>query len=387
MAGHVFSNIISFALSLISIILIVIVVIAGSHPHLLTDFYFLKINIQWLDVPSKLSNATILNDLYILTGTDWVGRGATKGSLGIGDSYTVGLLAACSEYGHKQNCTSPKIGFHFNPVSDLHLQKTALQGSFPSGLLSATNSYKSISPFMGGAYYASVVLLFLAMITGCFASRKAAVGIFSAVLAFLASVLLLAASITEPIIFSKLANEINSAFRKNGIDASFGSKTIVVSFIATFLALAVSLILVFRSRSARQRRPRAPRSNSGTRKLQLSTRDIEPEKGQAAASRKTPFSAVLQRIPTFGAARYTQIERQPKVVATGAHSRRGSADDDRELLFQADGVQGNVIHEHDEEHEPQGYAHDGPRGIQMQSVGGRATRDINLAYEPFSRGA
>jgi hypothetical protein len=293
----------------------------------------------------------------------------------------------CGEGNGVDKCSSPHVGFHFNPLTDLQLEKTALSGSFPAGFLSALSAYKSVSGFLPGAYIVAAILMLLAPIIAGFASGRPIIGAISSAASFIASILLLAASITLPVVFSKLNSSINDTFSSAGISSTFGSKPIIVSFFATLLSLAAAIVIAIRTKSSYPSKYKlAGKNASGPRELKLATKGIQPTRGPSTASRKTPFSAVLQRIPTFGQARYTQIEKQPQVVAVG---QRRSIDEDRQVLFEADGIRGEVIHEHDheEEEEPQGYIHEGPRGIQMQPMGRGGARDINVAYEPYSHGA
>jgi hypothetical protein len=298
-----------------------------------------------------------------------VGSDADASSLGLANSYTVSLFSSCAENNSSTTCTSAQFGYHFNPLSDLKLDDTGMQGSFSSSFLGSI-SYGSASKFIGIAYIFALLLTFVTQglnILSCCAPRAI---IASATTSILATIFLLAASSTAVAVFTKIKGQFNSELAAAGIKTALGNKLFIVSWIAFALLFLNSILLCVHHRRNKQTRQRGLAKGKGI----IDHSGMDKSGGDVkvfAAPKRTKTLQLLKGIPMWNRHKYAQIEKQTifKGVSVNDH-------DDKEVLVKR-GFGGG-------EDEDDELVRGSTRSIPLQPLGNNgATRDVNTAYEPY----
>ncbi|KAN0095635.1 SUR7/PalI family domain containing protein [Hyaloscypha variabilis] len=359
-------------LCLLTLVLIVLVLIAGSSSHVLVDWFFLKADTTGLSVPSKLSSSTYLKALSTVAKTDYVGSNSSASSLGLATSYTISLLSYCAESSTSTVCSKPQFGFHFDPLSDLQLANTGLGGTLPATFTKAISSYGSASKFLGGAYLLAFVLTFLTPLFGILASCCAPRAIIGgAITSSLATIFLLAASALSVAIFKTVKSAFDSDLGPAGIKTSFGDKLYVLTWIATVLSLMSSVLLCASSRSSN-------RKGKSRGMIIPSSTDKDGSKVGVVSSTAGPRPlTLLQRSLTWNKHKYAQLSAKkkpsPVVKVTGADDY-----DDEDVLLEQRGFGGG------EDEEEEEMVRSSTRGIPLTAISGsKPAKDTDAAYEPF----
>jgi hypothetical protein len=372
-------NFLPLLFSLLSFVLILLILLAGTN-NALPDLYYLRTDTSSLSVPSKLSSSTFLADLSAVSGADLTGQRATASSLGIAESYTILLLTSCAHFPTSVICGKPHVGFSFNPASELRLDSTSLQGTFPPALVSALSSYQRSNPFLANGYIVSAALVALAPVVGSLlGTRHRWAGHAAAALSSLAGGLILASSAAAVVTFRRLDEQINSAFNSSGLHSEVGVVPVALGFVAFVFSLLTSIILIIRARS-----PVAPRGRMVTRSIGTEYDDsVSKPSGVGSVEGISKRSGLWKRMPTWKNHKYVQVEKQPTllktttgvgsleavVVTSPAGTRTVASGDDDEW----DGAD-----------EYTGRAGGGGNGIPMLSLGNKRERDVGSAYEPYS---
>ncbi|KAI0433642.1 SUR7/PalI family-domain-containing protein [Xylaria sp. FL1042] len=308
---------IAIVLSLISLLFTLITLLSGVGSH--TTASYLTVDTTNLAIPAKLSGSAFLQDLSKISGSDLVGQARTRQSLGLPSDYSVSLLTACgrSDDGGSASCYAPRVGFTFNPDSNLKLAGAAPQ-------YSQLHTYASVSTFVAVAYILSSLLIVLSSITialsRCFDGAILASRISSGI----TTVLLTAATIASIVTFIKTRDSFNGALADVGVTTATSSAAFGLSAAASVSSIA-AFALTFFTR---------PTTASGYRlPYHREKRDVHA--GETELMSRGPRAAAvgagfLGRVPTWGKARYAQIETKK---ASSAHSRDQSPDSDREGLI------------------------------------------------------
>lgn len=308
----------------------------------------------------KLSSSTLLLELTQASHTDFVGKPSTAASLGLAESYTILLLSSCAHFsGGSVSCSQPSLRFAFDPRSDLRLDSTALQGTYPEEFLSALNHYHNVARSMAASYVAVALFTALAPLAALFAHRSRAAGIIAATLGCLSTILLLAASIAGIIAAKDLSSHFNAALGESGLSSKVGSLPTALSFVATILAIATAAIFIKRARSPAGGGAAAYATGRGT-----------------GSTGKGKNGGLLSRIPGLGQHRYVPVEKQ--LLARAAAP--GHQDD---VVFDSSTAAGRRRLEEDWAAEDEYSA--GSQAIPMKALGGAGRqRDMDTAYEPYS---
>lgn len=339
-AKTVWSSVSSILLFL-TLIAILLILIAGSNPHVLSDLFFFKADTKSLNIPSALSSSTFLKDLSTITGTDLVGSSVTASSLGLADSYTISLFTSCS-HNSTSSCTSPKLGFSFSPIKELNLPSTISFGNV---------SYRSTSFFLGLAYIFSFVLDFLSLILVACGERWARALTAAIVTSGVSTIWLMAASIRGLAKFSSYEDAFNAALSSVGVKSSLG-KIYVLSFLATALSLLATIAVFVRTRMREKRSRRTPR-------ITVNSKSIDGE-------------GFLNKIPTWKRHKYSQIQKQAAPAVN---------EDEDTLLrrgFGGDVGEEELGHELDIGRGPR-------RGVIPLKLLKSKEKDVGSGYEPYRR--
>ncbi|KAM7198832.1 putative integral membrane protein [Rhypophila sp. PSN 637] len=371
-------------LCLISLILIVLVLVAGVNNRL-TSIYYLKTDASQLSVPSKLSTSDFLKDLSTVSGADYVGQPQTAASLGIANTYTVHLLTACGHFSDGTvSCSKASLGFAFHPGSTLRLDSTSLQQSsstYSEDLFSALSRYARLSRWLTGAYLASGIFLLLTLIVNCISP---AAGAFTS---FIATVVLFSASVGAAIVFANVNNAFNANFsQKVKLSSSLGSIPTALSFVACAFALVTAVLITLSARRAARSARRGPLARSvGAKDDSLLASGAVGPDPYAAPGTGTKGGGILAKVGNVIPGqrhKYVQVEAQPALVRTDVEGRQRGLDDEDWAA-------------HDDYSRPGsrpgspaavGQGNKGaPDSVPLVSIGGnKQSRDMNSAYEPYS---
>lgn len=343
---------IAFFFSLISLLLALIVILSGVGGHVLADY--LTISTEDMSVPSKLSGSALLIDLSTIGGQDWVGSDRDAKSLGLAPSYSLNLLTACSEDDGSTTCETPKIGFKFDPSSDLHLEGVSDQGTFSSAYSDELQSYGKTSTFLGAGYIIGTLftaLTCLVIIVSCFFPRAIIFGLLTSGLAF---VFFLASSIVSATSSHKLKSTFNDALGSSGVHTSTCPRMIGLGFGAAFAIVIALVLMYFQLRASRNQRKQGGFESK-----------TEPSDSQG------PQPGLLRRVTTWNRHKYTEVEKQKPMI----HHRGPSPEDDRRGLIAT--VEDEFSHDH-----PSDLAM-GP----MQKKYNSHSRNPSAAYDPHTNTA
>ncbi|KAI1462108.1 hypothetical protein F4805DRAFT_194142 [Annulohypoxylon moriforme] len=344
-------GVIAFFFSLVSLILALIVILSGVGGHVLAEY--ITISTEDMNVPSKLSGSALLKDLSTIGGLDWVGEDRDAESLGLAPSYSLNLLTSCSEDDGSTTCETPKIGFKFNPSSDLHLEGVSIDGMSSSEYSDELQSYGKTSTFLGAGYIVGTIftaLTCLFIIVSCFFHGAVIFGLLTSGLAF---IFLLASSIVSATSSHKLKTAFNDALEDSGVRTDTSPRMIGLGFGAAF-AVVIALVLMFfqLQASRKQRRQGGFESKSG------------PQDGPV------PKPGLMRRVTTWHRHKYMEVEKQKPIFHRGS-----SPEDDRRGLVAT--VEDDFSH---------GYPSDFPMGP-MQKKYESHSRNPSAAYDPHANAA
>ncbi|CAJ2512440.1 Uu.00g054550.m01.CDS01 [Anthostomella pinea] len=318
--------------SLLSLIFVFIIILSGLGGHVPAEY--LKIDTTNLAIPAKLGTSTFLQDLSAVASTDYVGQPATSQTLGLAKTYSLTLLTACAQADADSSsatttCSKPRIGYNFNPGSDLKLDSTAAASStLPSTYRAQLQTHRLVSTFLGIAYAISIPLTLLSclciLLTRCF-PRVVAVG---RVASGLVSAVLLAAAIASVVAFVRLRDTFNGALGDIGVETAAGSRAFGLGFGAAGLSFAAFLGLLVQARSRGSRRSAAFAGDGKGGTAGFITGEQHPQHQQRAMP--VAAAAAAGFLKRMGRPKYTQVEKR-----TATHGRAASPDEDREGLIGA----------------------------------------------------
>ncbi|KAI0908918.1 SUR7/PalI family-domain-containing protein [Ustulina deusta] len=302
-------------LSLISLLFTLITLLSGVGSH--TTASYLTIDTTNLAIPAKLSSSVFLQDLSKISGTDLVGQSSTRQSLGLSSDYSVSLLTACgrSDDG-SASCYAPRVGFTFNPGSNLKLDRTAAQ-------YGQLHTYAAVSTFVAVAYILASLLIVLSCITIVLSRRSERAILVSRVSSGIVAILLPAATIASIVTFVKMRDSFNGALSDVGVTAATNSTAFGLSAAASVASIAAFVLTFFlRPTASGYRLPyHREKQNAYAGETELMSREAR------TANVGVGF---LDRVPTWNRARYAQIETKK---ASNTNSRDPSPDSDREGLI------------------------------------------------------
>ena len=268
-----------------------------------------------------------LHDLSKISGSDLVGQSNTRESLGLSNDYSVSLLTACGTNDDgSTSCYAPRIGFTFNPGTNLKLDRTAAQ-------YGQLRTYAAVSTFVAVAYILSALLTLLSCTAIVLSRRFERAILASRITAGLVAIILSVATIVSIVTFVKTSDSFNSALSSVGVKTTTNSTAFGLSAAASVAAIiAFALTFFLRPTATSYRLPyRLPyHREKQPNETELMSR--EPQPANINARGGTGF---LDRVPTWNRPRYAQIDTNK--------SRDHSPDSDREGLIHPrdeDGFQG-----------------------------------------------
>jgi hypothetical protein len=269
-------------------------------------------------------------------------------------------LSSCAHFPHDAvSCSQPNLAFAFDPRSDLRLDGTSLQGTYPTTFLDAITDHRKATRSIAVAYVLSALLTVLAPVVALFARRARAVGILAAALGCLSALLLLSASIAGIIVTKDLSAEFNAALGESGLSSEVGSRPTALSFVAAVLAVVTAAIFINRARDPVGVGAGVYATGAGT-----------------GGPKQAKKGGLLSRIPGLGQHRYVPVEKQLLARAAAPGQQEG-------VVFDSSSADGRRRLEDDWAAEDEYSA--GGRAIPMKALGGPGRqRDMVIAYEPYS---
>ncbi|GAW19999.1 hypothetical protein ANO14919_094930 [Xylariales sp. No.14919] len=352
---------IAIFLSLASLLFTLITLLSGVGGP--TTASYLTVDATNLAITAKLSTSAFLQDLSAISGSDLVGQSRTRQNLGLSTTYSVSLLTACGlNDDESTTCSTPRVGFAFNPDTDLKLGRTSAQGTLPKAYYDQLSTYTVISTFVAVVYVLTSLLTVLSCIAIVLARRFERAMLISRIISGIVAILAIAATIASIVTFVKLRDTFNSALGDIGVRTATNSGAFGLSAAASVVSVfTFALTLSIHPTTSRYRLPyhqekRGVDGGAGAGETELMSREAR------AANIGVGF---LARVPTWKRPGYTQIDANKRPTA---HSRDHSPDSDREGLI----------------HPAQDDVHNGVARESSYSQGLRANKRIgqNLDYVP-----
>ncbi|KAI0459472.1 SUR7/PalI family-domain-containing protein [Xylaria acuta] len=318
---------IAIIFSLISLLFTLIVLLSGVGGH--TTASYLTIDTTQLAIPAKLASSVFLQDLSKISGNDLVGQSGTRQTLGLPITYHVSLLTACGlNDDATTSCYTPRVGFTFNPGSDLKIDHTAAQGTLSAAYYSQLRTYAAVSTFVAVAYILASLFTILSCVTIVLSRRVERAILVSHISTGIVSLLLFAATIASIVTFIRLRDAFNSALGDIGVTTATNAGAFGLSAAASvaWAIAAFATARITRPSASGYRLPyhREKRNVDGGASVDeagLMSREAR------AAKVGTGF---LDRVPTWNRPRYAQIEGNK---LSNAYSRDHSPESDREGLI------------------------------------------------------
>lgn len=240
----------------------------------------------------------------------------------------VSLLTACGlDDDAKTSCYTPRVGFTFNPGSDLKIDHTAAQGTLSAAYYSQLNTYATVSTFVAVAYILAAVFTILSCLTIVLSRRFERAITVGHISAGIVALLLFAATIASIVTFIRLRDAFNSALGDIGVTtatnaSAFGlSAAATVASIATFVTALITRPSASGYRLPYHREKQNPDGGAGVDEAGLMPREARAAKMGVG---------LLDRVPTWNRPRYAQIEGNK---LSNAYSRDHSPESDREGLI------------------------------------------------------
>lgn len=327
---------------------------------MLTKF---QIDTTNLAVPAKLANSIFLQDLSKISGTDLVGQGRTRQSLGLFSTYSVALLTACGRNeGGSTTCSVPRVGFTFNPSSDLKLGPTTAQGTLSTSYQSQLRTYAAVSTFVAVAY----ILASLLTVLSCFTillSRRIERGVLASRIASgISALLLFAATVASIVTFIRLRDAFNSALGDSGVKATISSSAFALSAVASIASVvAFVFVILIRTSGSGYRLPSQRDKRTAREGADNNETGTMWQENRATGA----GIGLLGRVATWNRPRYAQLDGK-KLLS--AYSRYHSPESDREGLI--DPTRDNpLVHENDD-----------PRSLWENQRGKRNLDNVSTAY-------
>ncbi|KAK3684905.1 SUR7/PalI family-domain-containing protein [Podospora appendiculata] len=210
---------------LISFVFLILILIGNTYNKpVLNDIYFFKLNLADI-IPTSVENASLINSI--------------AQTIGLHDFYQVGLWNFCEGYQDVgiTYCSHPKTLYWFNPVEIL--MNELLSGAtiaLPTEVVTILDVLRVTSQLMFGFFLTAAVLNLLMIFASPLAVYSRWWSLPIAVLAFVSTLLVVAASVVGSVI-SFVFKYAAEAQQELNIHADVGVKMFVFMWIATGFAL------------------------------------------------------------------------------------------------------------------------------------------------------
>jgi hypothetical protein len=306
-----------------------------------------------------------------VSGTDFVGKNLTADSFGLPDWSGIHLFTECMHFADgRVECIKPQYSVDFQLGRNLgHLDIILMREWSNSGFDKALELFCQSSRFISGGYIASAVLSLTIPIEYFFAP------FFACISAGLASILLLASTVTATVAFTKLNNASNALFATHQITSSLGTIPAAPGFVGFVLTLASTILYIV---AYRQRGTRTDGMGRG-----LKDNGISAYQGGGGGGGGANHKYVQLDEQHHGPAQTVGVTRgfddnAPGSPDSGRRAQRLDEDWAAPDEYSSSGIAAGAAK-----------TSSGPAAgasIPLMALGGgnKQTKDLNTAYEPFS---
>lgn len=235
------------ALSLAAFICLILVFLGNwnKSDDNLTSIYFMK-----ADMSKFRSNISALSSVDIpFTDADdkFLAALTLSASNNLSDIYTVGLWNYCS--GDKNStgidyCSGRTASYYFDPIKVWGLNSSDTEEYIPDKLASGIKIYKKIAYWMFAAYAVAFFATLAELLIGILAIFSRWGSFLTTIVASIATIFTLAASITASALYGTLVATFKSVFKEYNIEASMGGKMMGITWLATAFSIAAGLFWV-----------------------------------------------------------------------------------------------------------------------------------------------
>ncbi|KAI9683659.1 MAG: hypothetical protein M1829_004964 [Trizodia sp. TS-e1964] len=236
------------ALTIAALICMVLIGLGGTNKNdkNLSGLWFFR---------ADLSNFTTSVDLIPGTNLDnqllAEALATAKKDSNLKDVYTVSLWNYCN--GTKtdgdnfriDDCGKPSASFWFNPVAVWGLNNTVADKAFPDALKNALSAYQRVAQWMFTAYAVAFIATAVELLFGFLAIFSRWGSLATTICGSIASLFILAASITSTVLYSALAGSFDSYLKPFGIQGSLGRPMYTLTWLAVAFSWAAGLFWLF----------------------------------------------------------------------------------------------------------------------------------------------
>lgn len=241
-------------------------------------------------------------------------------------TYGVSLLTACGQDEGSTTCYTPRIGFAFNPGSDLKLDRTAAQGTLSTAYYNQLHTYAAVSTFVAVAYIVASFLTILSCLAIVLSRRFPHAITVNRINSGIVTVLVSAATIASIVTFVRLRDTFNNALGDIGVKTAISVSAFALSAAAS-VASIIAFVLVLLIRPAT-----SGYSQSYHREKVVDGIYGADEAGLMSLKPRAAGAGVgiLDRVQTWNRPRYAKVDANK---LSSAHSRDHSPESDREGLI------------------------------------------------------
>ncbi|TGO41727.1 hypothetical protein BHYA_0017g00370 [Botrytis hyacinthi] len=199
--------------------------------------------------PSTTSEKnTVESAIASITGTDSA-TNITAADLDLADSYKVTLWGYCAITGKNTTCTKAKFNWAATSLNtstiDTLTSATGVNATLPSQVKHALKTFTAVSKWTQVVYIIAVIATALELFLGIFATCSRAASCVTYIISGFSTAAVIAASTLSTVLSSFTVGSIKTAAKAYGIDASFGTHFLAVTWIAVVFSIASSFFWVF----------------------------------------------------------------------------------------------------------------------------------------------
>jgi len=250
-----------FALTVCSLICILIVMLAGVTNHNLDMF---EVNTKNLSISSNsLQNLENLvkRDLSHLTSAALenanaantaatAGINITAADLGLADKYKVSLWNYCYETGSNTTCTKAKFGWassalNTTAIESLASSTTGVKVTLPKELTASLKTFTVFSKWTDVVYIIAFITCVVELFFGIFAICSRAGSCLTFLVSGLSTVTIVAASIMATVQSSIVVGTLDSTAKAYGVKSSLNTSFLATTWLAAAFSIGGGLFWMF----------------------------------------------------------------------------------------------------------------------------------------------
>ncbi|KAI9749253.1 MAG: 40S ribosomal protein S23 [Chaenotheca gracillima] len=244
-AGRFACIFVPLGLTIATLVCLILVGLGGTNKNASTldNLYFFKADTSKFDINAGLNliPGTDKDDDLLSQGLD-----KAKDAVNLKDIYTISLWNYCDGTVKDnvyivEECSKRQTAFWFDPLKVWGLDGSPLAKAFPKEYTDAMNAYHKVSTWMFWAYVVAFVATIVELIVGFFAIFSRWGSFATTIVAGIAFLFTIGASITATAMFSTLAGSFNSYLKDYNIHGSLGKSMFVTTWLAVAFSAGASL--------------------------------------------------------------------------------------------------------------------------------------------------